>query len=239
MSLSGCGSLASMISAERRPQMPIRWGLIVGLAPVMLLSWLVGAPVVRVIGVEAFEMDGPSMEPTVLSGDRFLVDKAAYGLSIPFVAEAVVRWADPEVGDVVVLRSPFDDFDIVKRVVGVGGDRIEIRDDVVYRNGAPLLRRRLGACPEGDECQLTEEGLGERTWLTSSSAYSVPESFPEVVVPPGHVYVLGDHRDRSNDSRNPRVGTVPAERVRGRALLVYWSSDGRAVRWERVSQEVR
>lgn len=241
MPLRDCGSVRSMssITAERRSSLPIRWGLIVLLAPVLLVSSVLAPLGVRILGLEAFESDGPSMEPTLLNGDRFVVDKSAYGLSIPFVDEAVVRWAEPKVGDVVVLRSPLDGIDIVKRVVGVGGDRIEIRDDVVYRNGTTLLRRVLGACStEPYLCQLTEEGVGERTWVTSTASYEVPEVMPEVLVPPGHVFVLGDHRDRSNDSRNPRVGMIPASRVKGRALAIYWSNDG-DIRWDRIFDGVR
>lgn len=179
------------------------------------------------------------MEPTLLHGDRFVLDRAAYGMTLPFAEEAWVTWRQPEPGDVVVLDSPADDVAIIKRVIGVGGDRIEIRDGVVYRNGVSLESRVVGPCPAPFiDCELLEERVGARVWQTARSPYDVPDTLSAVEVPPGHVFVLGDHRDRSNDSRNPRIGAIPSSRVRGRAVRIYWSVDEH-VRWDRVGQEVR
>lgn len=194
---------------------------------------------IRIVLFEAFEIDGPSMEPTLLHGDRVVVAKFPYGLFLPFTNEAVLSWGAPEPGDVVIVKSPFDDVDIVKRVIGVAGDRIEIREDHVWRNGAPIHRRVLGPCREQEasedptDCEWVEEGIGALRWRTSHSLFSPPESMAPAVVPPGHVFVLGDHRDRSNDSRNPRVGMIPIARVKGRALAIYWSNDTR-IRWDRI-----
>ncbi len=198
---------------------------------------------IRIVLFEAFEIDGPSMEPTLLNGDRVVVAKFLYGLFLPFTNEAVLTWGLPNVGDVVIVRSPFDNIDIVKRVIGVPGDQLEMRDDVVYRNGDPILRRVVGPCHGDqmevqDECEWVEEGVGDHTWNTSHSTYSVPDTFEPVTVPPGHIFVMGDHRDRSNDSRNPRVGMIPASRVKGRALAIYWSNEG-DIRWDRIFDSVR
>jgi signal peptidase I len=199
---------------------------------------------IRIVLFEAFEIDGPSMEPTLLNGDRVVVAKFMYGLFLPFTDEAVFSWGIPEVGNVVIVRSPFDNIDIVKRVIGVPGDVIEIRDDVVYRNGDPLLRRIVGPCRNDrgveafDDCEWVEEGVGDHTWRTSRSRLSVPDSMEPSEVPPNHILVLGDHRDRSNDSRNPQVGMIPASRVKGRALAIYWSNDG-YVRWDRIFESVQ
>jgi signal peptidase I len=194
---------------------------------------------IRIVLFEAFEIDGPSMEPTLLNGDRVVVAKFPYGLFLPFTNEAVLTWGMPEPGDVVIVKSPFDDIDIVKRVIAVAGDTIEIRDDAIWRNGEPIHRRVLGPCREEEssedptDCEWVEEGIGDLRWRTSHSLLSVPESHPEQTVPPGHVFVLGDHRDRSNDSRNPRVGMIPIERVKGRALAIYWSNES-YIRWDRI-----
>ncbi|GAB5547078.1 MAG: signal peptidase I [Sandaracinaceae bacterium] len=193
---------------------------------------------IRIVLFEAFEIDGPSMEPTLLHGDRVVVAKFLYGLFLPFTNEAVATWGMPEPGDVVIVRSPADNIDIVKRVIGVPGDVIEIRDDVVYRNGEPLRHGRE-ACRDDygnvldDECVWYVEGIGDHDWHTSTASYEVPDSAAEQEVPPGHIFVLGDHRNRSNDSRNPHVGMIPVERVKGRALAIYWSNDTH-VRWNRI-----
>jgi len=226
------------VATLERRALPTRWGRIVLWSIPYLVVGLVQALSVRVLSIEAFDTDGPSMEPTLLDGDRFVVDKSAYGLTLPFSELASEHWADPQPGDVVVLRSPADHVDIVKRVIGVAGDRIEIRDDVVFRNGEAIQQRILGPCvPDAStedttDCEWVEEGIATQRWRTSRSLLSVPESMPELVVPEGAVFVLGDHRDRSNDSRNPRIGCVAVERIRGRALAIYWSEmAGRAGTW--------
>lgn len=194
---------------------------------------------IRVVLFEAFEIEGPSMEPTLLNGDRVVVAKFMYGLFLPFMTDAVVTWGSPSPGSVVIVKSPADDIDIVKRVIGVGGDTIEIRDDVVYRNGEPIPHEEVGECRDHDDrrtpdlngCVWVRETIGDTTYLTSHAVGSPPTTHPPVVVPEGHVYIMGDHRDRSNDSRF--FGTVPIERVKGRALAIYWSNED-GVRWDRL-----
>lgn len=198
---------------------------------------------IRIVLFEAFEIEGPSMEPTLLNGDRVVVSKSAFGLFLPFMHEAVTSWGMPEVGDVVILNSPYDGIDIVKRVIGIPGDRVEIRENEVFRNGESIRLRVLGPCHEdeggGDptDCEWVEEGSDGETWRISYSLLSPTESHPEREVPPGHIFVLGDHRDHSNDSRNPRVGMIPIGRVKGRVMAIYWSSDAR-IRWDRMFSAV-
>ena len=90
---------------------------------------------IRIVLFEAFEIDGPSMEPTLQHGDRVVVAKMLYGLFLPYTHEAVMTWGSPHLGDVVIVNSPADGVDIVKRVIGVAGDTIEIRDGRILRNG--------------------------------------------------------------------------------------------------------
>jgi signal peptidase I len=201
---------------------------------------------IRIVLFEAFEIEGPSMQPTLLNGDRVVVAKFLYGLFLPFTTEAVITWGLPDPGDVVIVKSPADDIDIVKRVIGIPGDVIEIRDDVVYRNHRPLQREPAGPCraPDEDpnECEVIEETVNGKTYETSHSIASVPSNYGPVTVPPDHVYILGDHRDRSNDSRF--FGAVPISRVKGRALAIYWSNDPNpdgdpttddgGIRWDRM-----
>ena len=101
---------------------------------------------IRIVLFEAFEIDGPSMEPTLQNGDRVVVAKMLYGLFLPGRHEATLTWGSPNVGDVVIVNSPADGVDIVKRVIGVAGDTIEVRDRTIFRNGEALPQEDLGPC---------------------------------------------------------------------------------------------
>jgi signal peptidase I len=170
---------------------------------------------------QAYLVEGPSMEPTLENGERVLVVKYPYGLTLPTADEALVNWSRPEIGDVVILSSPVDSTDLVKRVVGLAGDRVAILDGEVVVNGTPLATGVTGDCPppaHEEGCIWTEERSGAVRWHTRRSPYSVPETHPPIVVPQGSVFVLGDHRDRSNDSRY--FGPVTVSRLRGRVVFV-------------------
>jgi signal peptidase I len=200
------------------------------------------ALVIRTCLFEAFEIEGPSMEPTLLNGDRVVVSKFAFGLFLPLRDHAEISWGQPDVGNVVIVKSPADGVDIIKRVIGVGGDLIEMRADRVYRNGEALPASDLGPCATGtgslqQDCHIYESKIGDHMFRTSTAHIS-PDPFP-VRVPPGHIYVLGDHRDHSNDSRNPMVGAVPINRIKGRALSIYWSSGPEGVRWSRIFHAIQ
>jgi signal peptidase I len=186
---------------------------------------------IRIALFEAFEIEGPSMEPTLLNGDRVVVAKFTYGLFLPFMNESVLNWGLPNVGDVVIVRSPRDNVDIVKRVVGLPGDRIELRDGVIYRNGSAVPHASLGSCRDRPDagpfgCEWVEEKLGNHTFRISRNLDSIRTTRPPLTVEQGRIYVLGDHRDRSNDSR--ALGTIPVERIKGKVLSIYWSSEGGA-----------
>ncbi len=207
-----------------------------------ILGAVLLAVLIRIVLFEAFEIEGPSMEPTLLNGDRVVVAKFRYGLFLPFTREAVVTWGMPEVGSVVIVKSPEDNIDIVKRVVGLPGDVIEIREGHLYRNDEPMLHDELGACEDADDrhnpndgCEWVRENVGEHTYRTSHAMGSPGTSIPPTEVPEGHVFILGDHRDRSNDSRF--FGPVPISRVKGQALLIYWSNDA-GVRWHRIGHAI-
>lgn len=194
------------------------------LAHTLLVS-LVLAVVVRVGIAQAYEVDGPSMEPTLVTGEKLLVARCAYGLAVPGVREQLLRWAMPSIGDVVILQSPQNpEEDLVKRVVGLPGDRIEVREDVVYRNGTPLLTGGPAPCSPGrsrhpyPQCDVFREGTTEQHWQITHTYKDWNQTLPPTRVPEGHVYVLGDHRTRSNDSR--AFGPVRAGLLRGRVLFV-------------------
>jgi signal peptidase I len=182
------------------------------------------AVAVRVGIAQAYEVDGPSMEPTLLTGEKLFVARCAYGLALPWMADALLSWSMPEVGDVVILASPQDPSeDLVKRVIGLPGDVIEVRQDVVYRNGKKLLQDGPHACPPQrfrshySSCETYTEHSPSHLWRVSHSL-EWGQTLPPVRVPEDHVYVLGDHRTRSNDSR--AFGPVKASLLRGRVMFM-------------------
>ncbi|MEM9068214.1 MAG: signal peptidase I [Myxococcota bacterium] len=207
---------------------------------------------IRIVLFEAFEIDGPSMEPTLQHGDRVVVAKMLYGLFLPRMHEAVETWGGPAPGDVVIVNSPADGVDIVKRVIGVGGDTIEIRDGQLIRNGEAIPRRMIGPCDNDrqkepdDQCRVYEETINGLPYQISHAEGWVELDRGEIEIPEGHIYVRGDHRDHSNDSTNPMIGPVPISRVKGKALFIYLSCDERdegwffcgAPRWERFFMSV-
>jgi signal peptidase I len=182
------------------------------------------AVAVRVGIAQAYEVDGPSMEPTLLTGEKLFVARCAYGLALPWLPDALFSWALPEVGDVVILASPQDPTeDLVKRVIGLPGDMIEVRDDIVYRNRKPLPLEGPHDCPQGRfrnryaTCETFTESSDAHQWSISRSL-EWGQTLPPVRVPSGHIYVLGDHRTRSNDSR--AFGPVRASLLRGKVLFM-------------------
>lgn len=199
------------------------------------------ALVIRVTLFEAFAIDGPSMEPTLLDGDRVVVAKYPYGLFLPFTNKAIINWGGPDPGDVIILHSPADNEDIVKRVIGVGGDEIVIRDGRIIRNGETLDTVDLGPCSNEEQrnidptCRIYLEKLNGVSHRISHSKHDFPLDRLPLEIPEGHVYVLGDHRDSSNDSRNPLIGAVPYSRIKGKALFIYMSwKNSRASLWDRI-----
>lgn len=192
---------------------------------------------IRIVLFEVFEIDGPSMEPTLQHGDRVVVAKMLYGLFLPKMQEAVLTWGSPQVGDVVIVNSPYDDEDIVKRVIAVGGDTIELRGGEILRNGEPLERTEVGPCEEHMQmtesagCWVYEETVGDVTYRISQLRGHEDADTPVRRVPDGHIYIRGDHRDRSNDSTNPLIGFVPVTRVKGKALVIYLSCDEQQEGW--------
>jgi signal peptidase I len=218
-----------------------RWQSIAQNARTIGLAVLI-AVVIRVCVFEPFQIDGPSMEPSLLHGERLVVAKYPFGLFLPFRESADLNWGGPKLGDVVVLRSPADGVAIIKRVIGLAGDTVEVRHDVVYRNGGALPRRDAGQCGTGSgsaypSCRWYESAVGGRSFLTSS-AHRSPDA-PALQVPDAHVYVLGDHRDMSNDSRNPAIGPVALTRIKGKAAAIYWSRGDHGMRWPRMFQALR
>jgi signal peptidase I len=141
---------------------------------------------------------------------------------------------------VAVFQYPHDrSTRYLKRVVAVGGDTLEIRKNVLFVNGAALTQAALpDPCPglEGRACTLAREDAGTRSYTVSWDE-GPTENFGPAVVPPGHVFLMGDNRSNSHDSR--RWGPAPLDHVEGTATFIYWSKDPEAgVRWKRIPRRV-
>lgn len=203
---------------------------------------------IRTFIVQAFKIPSGSMIPTLLVGDHILVNKFIYGIPIPFTDKKLVQFKTPARGEVVVFKFPKDPSkDFIKRVVGLPGDRIQMLDGVLRINGEPVPVMSKGnyeyrEASEGEMLQskLYEEVLGNVEHPVIYATDMVPgfRSFAEVTVPEGKLFVMGDNRDRSNDSRY--WGFVDIEAVEGRAIAIYWSwdSEDTALRWRRLGDLV-
>jgi signal peptidase I len=198
---------------------------------------------VRSTIIEAFKIPSGSMIPTLLIGDHIFVNKFAYGVKIPFTdwlmdtPVTVIEREPPKAGDIVVFVFPRDESVFyIKRVVGVPGDKIEIRNKVLYINDKPVDRKPLepkeaetilsdldDARYSRQTLELFDETLGghpHRVMLDKN--VFLGESFEPIIVPKDSLFVMGDNRDFSNDSRF--WGFVPMKNVRGKALVIWLSA---------------
>lgn len=178
---------------------------------------LVLALFIRTFVVQAFKIPSPSMVPTLLVGDHILVNKFLYGFTVPYTDNKVLALRTPDQGDVVVFKYPKNKkMDFIKRCVAVGGDTLQIKEKTLYVNGEKV--------PDEHAVFLSEGG---------SSLLKGRDDFGPVTVPEGKIFVMGDNRDNSNDSRF--WGFVDISEVKGKAMVIYWSWD-RARKWPRFSR---
>ncbi len=174
---------------------------------------------IRTFVVQAFKIPSGSMKPTLQIGDHLLVNKFIYGIKIPFVRKTLLPINNPRREDIVVFIYPMDrSKDFIKRVVGIAGDTIEIRNKKIYLNGS-----------------LYNDGHGVYTDRRFFPASIEPrDNFGPVTVPAEHIFVMGDNRDQSYDSRF--WGFVDLKDVLGKAFIIYWSwnKTNNDVRWSRI-----
>jgi signal peptidase I len=199
--------------------------------------------VIRSFLFEPFRIPSDSMMPTLLDGDFIFVNKFTYGLRLPVLNTEIVSLGEPQRGDVVVFRLPADpSTNYIKRLVGLPGDRIIVRDKRVYVNDELQsveldgMFEPFGSTPLA---QIGIEQLGDRKHRT----LYIPER-PSVdfndEVPAGHYFFMGDNRDNSRDSRFPEVGFVPADNVVGRAVRIWlnWNLPN-APLWDRIGDPIQ
>jgi len=184
-----------------------------------ILIAIILALLIRTFIVQAFKIPSGSMKPTLLVGDHILVNKFIYGVKFPFVKTTLIPITDPERGDIVVFKFPEDPKkDFIKRVIGMPGDVVEIRNKKVYLNHKPM----------------------EDTYGTYLDPHVIPgsarprDNFGPVTVPAQSIFVMGDNRDHSYDSRF--WGFVDLSMLKGKAFIIYWSwnKENSGIRWGRL-----
>ncbi len=184
------------------------------------------ALVIRTWGVQAFKIPSGSMKPTLLVGDHLLVSKSAYGIKLPFTGQVLIPIGDPQRGDIVVFLFPEDrDKDFIKRIVGLPGETVEVRNKLVYVNG----KRLPDPWAHFSDRIILPPGIQPR------------DNFGPVKIPADHYFVMGDNRDESYDSRfwfGGKGGFVPREDILGKAFIIYWSwrDNTFGVRWSRIGK---
>lgn len=186
-----------------------------------LLVALVLAFVIRTFVVQAYKIPSESMVETLLVGDHLLASKFAYGIKIPFIHSYIYRGDDPAYGDIIIFEYPNDpSVDYIKRVIGLPGDVITVRDKRLYRNGMPVEEKYI----RYEQPNIIEP---------------IRDNFGPVTVPPDKYFVMGDNRDNSLDSRF--WGFVDRGAIQAKAWRIYWSWDDKdnSPRWSRIGKAVR
>jgi signal peptidase I len=184
-----------------------------------------------------------SMQPTILVGDRVLVNKLAYDLKVPFTTWHLAEWSNPQRGDIVVFFSPKDGTRMVKRVIGLPGDTVELRNNQLVLNGKsvdyttlePRIPEQLSSSERAQSKFSTEQLPAHSHAVMVINGVPAMRSFGPVHVSNGHYFLMGDNRDNSFDSRY--FGTVDRSQIVGRATRVVLSldkSDYWLPRWSRT-----
>ncbi|TWG94688.1 signal peptidase I [Mesorhizobium sp. J18] len=208
----------------------------------VIVQALLLALVIRTFLFQPFSIPSGSMRPTLLEGDYLFVTKWAYGYSrysLPFgppIFSGRIWASEPERGDVVVFKFPPNpSLDYIKRVIGLPGDRVQIRDGQLFINDEAVSREKVGQIDNPDITEVDRPVDVYRETLPNGVSYdtldltpnSIGDNTREFVVPEGHYFMMGDNRDNSADSRFS-VGFVPAENLVGRANIIFFSIGGGA-----------
>jgi signal peptidase I len=190
---------------------------------------------IRTFVIQAFKIPSGSMKPTLIIGDHLLVNKFSYGIRIPLIDRFLIQFNKPKRGDIIVFKWPKDESkDFIKRVIGIEGDVIEIKNDILYINGEKVVTEYIAKYNDNDisEADRYEEFLvGTKHYILDQ--YVNYEDFGPVTVPENTVFVMGDNRDNSQDSRY--WGFVSLNKIKGKALIIYWSWPS----WERFFNIIR
>lgn len=206
--------------------------------PVLLVVLLL-----RTFVVEPYRIPSGSDEPTLLVGDFIVANKFAYGLRLPVLHDKIFAIGEPKTGDIILFRWPIDPSrSLIKRVIGMPGDRIDYVNKVLFVNGQQAMQQfvangtdvEVGQTFAVSQMQEILQGIKHDIFLRSD----IPAQNFSVVVPAGKYFVMGDNRDNSNDSRY--WGFVPETSLVGKAYAVIfsWDSPNHSVRWDRVGTRI-
>lgn len=184
-----------------------------------IITALILALLIRTFVVQAFKIPSGSMIPTLLIGDHILVNKFLYGTQIPFTDKKILIFREPEKGDIIVFKYPENPTkDFIKRVIATEGDTVEEKNKIVYVNGEPVV-----------------ETYAYHYDPTMRSESDRRDTFGQIRVPKDKIFVMGDNRDHSYDSRF--WGFVDEKEVKGKAFIIYWSWDpDKWVRFNRIGR---
>ncbi len=196
--------------------------------PILIAVILV--TVIKTFLFQNFKIPSGSMEDTLLVGDYLFATKFLYGTKVPFTNKVIWKIRDPKPGDIVVFRSVEEPKDLIKRVIAVGGQTVEIRDTKIFVDGV--------------EQKLPETGKIIDP-IVIPAGVSTRDNLGPITVPDGNLFMMGDNRDNSYDSRF--WGFLPVENVKGKAMFLYWSWNSEvplfdivhSVRWNRILDPIR
>jgi signal peptidase I len=199
--------------------------------------------VFRAFVFEPFRIPSASMMPGLVDGDFIFVDKSSYGLRLPVINTKILSTGEPRRGDVVVFRLPTDpSIHFIKRLIGLPGDHVSVRDNQITINGVPVPVQAAGVYSEGygfSGAELALERFGAEQHLIMLAQNRGATDF-ETVVPAGHYFFMGDNRNDSADSRFPLVGLVPEQNLVGHAVRIWmnWQIPGWP-HWGRIGMKIR
>ncbi len=217
-----------------------------------MIGWtkvLIVVLLVRFFVIHPFRIPSGSMQSTLLVGDFLLANKFIYGLKIPWTSHWFCRFVDPKRGDIIVFRYPLEKKDFIKRCIAVGGDVVEIRQKKVYVNGEELVEPYANISDPRTYSGLNYEGDYQRSWESGKFLRyrHVRDNFGPVTIPEEHLFMLGDNRDNSSDSRF--WGPLPVDQIKGKAMIIYFSYEppwysifrnaAKNVRWSRIGDIIR